>query len=430
MSIYQKGNKRVVVTGIGVIAPLGIGKKDFWNNAIRGQSHLVADPEMEAMGIKSKVLCRVNDFNLADYCSGEEFEQLDREDRVVQFGVVSGSMAIADANLDLSKESPESVGIIFSSAIGGTPFIQKVYELVSDFGRQPIRHEPVGETFYNAGMFNYSAALLAQKHGLQGPCTSLSTGCTAGLDALGLSIELIRSGEAKVMLAGASEAPLTSLTYATLDVIGSLSVTDCEPEKASRPFDAKRGGFVIGEAAAVLVLEELDHALERGAHIYAEAIAYSSVSNAFHMADLPDHGVPMAAVMQKAMDQGEVEPEDLDYINAHGSSTPQNDLFETNAYKKILGEQAYKVPISSTKSMIGHSLSSASLIGVVATLGAIEFSVIHPTANYEIPDPNCDLDYVPNAARAQHVNTALLTASGFGGIHSAAILRKYDGALA
>jgi minimal PKS ketosynthase (KS/KS alpha) len=425
MSIYQNDEKRVVVTGIGVIAPLGIGKKEFWSNAIRGQSYLVADPEMEAMGIKSKVLCRVDDFNLGDYCSGDEFQLLDQEDRVVQFGVVSGSMAIEDSGLDLSQESPDSVGIIFSSAIGGTPFIQKIYELVSDRGTQPIQYKPVGETFYNAGMFNYSAAVLAHKYGIQGPCTSLSTGCTAGLDALGLSVEMIRSGEAKVMLAGASEAPLTSLTYATLDVIGSLSVTDCEPEKASRPFDAKRGGFVIGEAAAVLVLEELDHALARGAHIYAEAIAYSSVSNAFHMTDLPDHGVPMAAVMQRAMNQANLEPEELDYINAHGSSTPQNDLFETNAYKKVLGDQAYNIPISSTKSMIGHSLSSASLIGVVATLGAIEYSVVHPTANYECPDPNCDLDYVPNVARAHHVNTALLTASGFGGIHSAALFRKY-----
>ncbi|MGG6265206.1 beta-ketoacyl-[acyl-carrier-protein] synthase family protein [Leptolyngbya sp. AN03gr2] len=428
MSIYQSDTKRVVVTGIGVVAPLGIGKKEFWNNAIRGRSHLEADPEMESMGIKSKVLCRVHDFNLADYCTDEEFDKLDREDRVVQFGVVSGSLAIEDSGLDLAQEDPDSIGIIFSSAIGGTPFIQKIYEQVTDLGRQPIRYMPVGETFYNAGMFNYPAGLLAHKHNIQGACTSLSTGCTAGLDALGLSIEMIRSGEAKIMLAGASEAPLTSLTYATLDVIGSLSVADCEPEKASRPFDAKRGGFVIGEAAAVLVLEELDHALARGAHIYAEAIAYASVSNAFHMTDLPDHGIPMAAVVQRAMEQGQVKPEELDYINAHGSSTPQNDLFETNAYKKVLGEQAYQIPISSTKSMIGHSLSSASLVGVVATLGAIELSVVHPTANYEFPDPACDLDYVPNAARAHHVNTAMLTASGFGGIHSAAILRKFNGA--
>jgi minimal PKS ketosynthase (KS/KS alpha) len=416
--------KRVVITGIGVIAPLGIGKEQFWKNANRGESFIEADPEMEAMDIKSKVLCRVADFDLSEHSSGEEFDHLVEQDRVVQFGVCAGSMAWEDAGIDATKEDPESLGTIFSSAIGGTPFIQKIYERCTAKGKEPIRYIETGETFYNAGMFNYSAALLARKYNLFGHCTSLSTGCTAGLDALGLSTELIRSGEMKVMLAGATEAPLTSLTYATLDVIGSLSVAECEPKKASRPFDIKRGGFVIGEAAAVLVLEELEHARSRGAHIYAEVVSYSSVSNAFHMTDLPDHGLPMATVVEKVLEQGNVKPEELDYINAHGSSTPQNDIFETNAYKKVLGEKAYHTPISSTKSTIGHSLSSASLVGVVATLGAIELSVIHPTANYEFPDPACDLDYVPNVAREQPVNTAMLTASGFGGIHSAAILRK------
>lgn len=419
--------KRVVITGIGVVAPLGIGKEQFWKNAIQGQSYLEADPEMIEMGIKSKVLCRVADFDLADHSSGPEFDHLVEQDRVVQFGVSAGTMAVVDAGIDLSKEDSESMGIIFSSAIGGTPYIQKVYEQCTEKGTQPIRHVATGENFYNAGMFNYSGALLARKYDMEGPCTALSTGCTAGLDALGLSFELVRSGEMQLMLAGATEAPLTSLTYSTLDVIGSLSVTDCAPENASRPFDAKRGGFVIGEAAAVLLLEELDHALNRGAHIYAEVVSYSSVSNAFHMTDLPDHGVPMAAVMERALELGKVEPEELDYINAHGSSTPQNDLFETNAYKKVLGDKAYRLPISSTKSMIGHSLSSASLVGVVATLGAIELSMVHPTINYEFPDPLCDLDYVPNVARSVDVGTALLTASGFGGIHSAAILRKYKG---
>ncbi len=417
--------KRVVITGIGVIAPLGIGKDQFWKNAIKGQSYLQGDPEMEAMGIKSKVLCRVADFDLSDHCSGVEFDHLIEQDRVVQFGVSAGMMAIEDSDLDLSQENPESMGIIFSSAIGGTPTIQKIFEKCSENGTQPLRHVATGENFYNAGMFNYSASLLARKYDIQGPVTALSTGCTAGLDALGLSFELVRCGEMEVMVAGATEAPLTSFTYSTLDIIGSLSVTDCEPEKASRPFDAKRGGFVIGEAAAVLVLEELEHALNRGAHIYAEVISYYSVSNAFHMTDLPDHGVPMAAVMEHALRLGKVDPEELDYINAHGSSTPQNDLFETNAYKKVLGDKAYRLPISSTKSMIGHSLSSASLVGVVATLGAIELSMVHPTINYEFPDPACDLDYVTSGARPTDVGTALLTASGFGGIHSAAILRKY-----
>ena len=312
-------------------------------------------------------------------------------------------MAVVDSGLDVMQENLESCGIIFSSAIGGTPYIQKIFEQCSEKGTQPLKHVATGENFYNAGMFNYPAYLIARKYEFQGPVTSLSTGCTAGIDALGLSFEMVQRGEMDVMVAGSSEAPLTSLTYSTLDVIGSLSVTDCEASKASRPFDAKRGGFVIGEAAAVLVLEELEHAKNRGAHIYAEVVSYSSVANAFHMTDLPDHGVPMAAVMERALTQGQVEPEELDYINAHGSSTPQNDLFETNAYKKVLGDKAYRLPISSTKSMIGHSLSSASLVGVVATLGAIELSMVHPTINYEFPDPACELDYVPKCSRPTDV---------------------------
>lgn len=275
-------------------------------------------------------------------------------------------------------------------------------------------------------MFNYPAVLLAQKYGFQGPCASLSSGCVAGLDALGMSFELIRSGEAQIMLAGASDSPLIDLNYALLDIIGCLSVADCQPDKASRPFDAKRAGFVISEAGVVMVLEDLEHALARGAHIYAEVISYYSLSSAYHMTDLPTYGDSLAAVIERAFHIGNVVPEDIDYINAHGTSTPKNDLFDTNAYKQALGEQAYHVAISSTKSMIGHSLSASSLVGVVAALGAIENSVIHPTINYEFSDPECDLDYVPNVARQQNVDIAMVTANGFGGIHCAAIFKKYQ----
>jgi minimal PKS ketosynthase (KS/KS alpha) len=390
--------KRVVITGIGVIAPLGIGKEEFWRNAFHATSCISHDNEMESMGLKSNVSCRVRDFNLSDFSSGEEF---------------------------FEKSGDQNAGIIFSSAIGGTPTMQKLFELSSNYGNNPLSYIETGESFYNAGMFNYSASLISKKYGFEGPCVSLSTGCTAGLDSLGIGFEMIRSGDMKVVVSGASEAPLTGLTYSTLDVIGSLSTSECSPERASRPFDAKRGGFVIGEAAAVVVLEELEHALAREANIYAEVVSYASVSNAFHMTDLPDSGLPMAKVIEQTLMNGNVKPSDLDYINAHGSSTPQNDVFETNAYKKVFGDIAYSIPISSTKSMLGHSLSSASLVGVIATVGTLESGVIHPTINYEFPDPLCDLDYVPNTSRACNVRTALLTASGFGGIHSAVILRKH-----
>jgi minimal PKS ketosynthase (KS/KS alpha) len=414
---------KVVITGIGIVAPCGIGKIPFWENLEAGHSYIRFDEEMDSMGIKSHVLCRLDNFDVRQFCDASEFPDIDEQDRFVQFGVVAGKQALEDAHFTQHDFPREDAGIIFSSAIGGTPTVAHYFEQLSDYGRHEIEYQPVGPNFYNAGMFNYPAMVLAHRYNLGGPITSLSTGCTAGLDALGVGFEMIKNGEATVMLVGASEAPLVNLTYATLDIIGALSIADCPPEKASRPFDKKRAGFVIGEGAATLVLEDEDHALRRGATIYGEVMNYASVSNAYHMTDLSPDGDDMTRVIRQALEP--VHPEDIDYINAHGSSTPQNDIFETNAFKKIFGARAYRIPINSTKSMIGHSLSSASLVGVVATLGAINRSTIHPTANYEVPDPACDLDYVPIIARRQAVNMALVTASGFGGIHSASVFSKY-----
>lgn len=418
--------RQVVITGIGVVAPNGVGKEQFWRNAEDGVSFIEEDLDMAAIGIKSRVLSRARGFRLADHIDGADLERLAELDRFVQIGVVSGKMAVEDAALATAALDPARVGLIYSSAIGGTPTVQRMWETLTGGGRGEVSYAPVGASFYNAGMFNYPAVLLARRYGFAGPCTSLSTGCTAGLDALGLSFEMVAGGEADVMIAGASEAPLTTLTYATLDVIGSLSVAKGEPSTASRPFDATRGGFVIGEGAAALVLESAEHAAARGARVLAEVVSYSSDSNAFHMTDLPAHGEPMAKVIDGALRLGRVAPEDIDYINAHGSSTPQNDVFETSAYKTIFGARAYRIPISSTKSMIGHSLSSASLMGVISAVGSIQRSVVHPTINYRVPDPACDLDYVPNKARPAAVRAALVTASGFGGIHSAAIFRAWE----
>lgn len=418
--------KRVVITGIGIVAPNGIGKKQFWNNSALGISFVDTDPEMKEMGFKSTVLCRIKDFSLEEHIDKNHYPKLSELDLFVQYGVVAGEMAIADAGLEnLTKSLSDRMGAIYSSAIGGTPTIAKIFSELTDQGKNNIAFKPVGERFYNSGMFNYPAMLLAAKYGISGPCTSVTTGCTAGLDALGVCFDLIRTGEVKVMLAGASEAPLAPLTYATLDVINSLSVSDCEPSKSSRPFDAKRSGFVISEGAAVVVVEELEHALQRGAHIYAEIKSFASVSNAFHMTDLPADGMPMAMAVKRSLELANMMPSEIDYINAHGSSTPQNDVFETSAYKSVFGEHSKKLAISSVKSMIGHSLASASLIATIAVLGSIENSIIHPTINYEFPDPLCDLDYVPNVARHQEVNAGMVTASGFGGIHSAAIFKKF-----
>ena len=418
--------KRVVISGIGVVAPCGVGKEVFWQHLESGRSLSRFDEEMASMGINSKVVCRLDDFNVYQYCDPGEFPNLHEEDRFIQFGVVAGKQALEDAGLANGSFPPEETGIVLSATIGGTATMTNVFEQLSKRGQEPIAYQPVGAKFYNSSIFNYPATLLAQRYGIEGPVTSLSTACAAGLDALGLSFEMIQRGEARVVLTGASEAPLVPLIYALLDIIKALSTIDDPPEKACRPFDAKRTGFVIAEGAAVVVLEDEEHALARGAHIYGEVVNFYSENSAYHMIDLRPEGEDMAHVIRRAISP--VGPESIDYINAHGTSTGQNDLFETNAFKSVFGSQAYHIPVTSTKSIIGHSLSSGPMMGVLTALGAITRSVIPPTTNYEEKDPECDLDYVPNVARHQEVNTALVTASGFGGIHSAAVFRKYGDA--
>lgn len=418
--------KRVVVTGIGIIAPNGQDKETYWDNTKKGVCFVDSDSEMQALGFKSTVLCRIKHFDLSRHVNPCDYPGITELDPFVQYGVAAGAQAIKDAGIEeLIHQHHEDIGIIFSSAIGGTPTIAGIFGELTESGKTALQYKPVGPRFYNSGMFHYPATLLARNYRLSGPCTSVTTGCTAGLDALGVGFDLIRNGEAKIMLAGASEAPLTPLTYATLDVINSLAIFEGDPKKSSRPFDLKRSGFVISEGAVVLVLEELESALARNAKIHAEVKAFSSVSNAHHMTDLPADGLPMAEAVSRSISASGLEPADIGYINAHGSSTPQNDIFETAAYKAVFKEHAHNIPVSSVKSMIGHSLASASLMGSVCVIGAIDKNFLPPTINYEFPDPACDLDYVPNTAREVSLNAGLVTASGFGGIHSAAIFTRY-----
>lgn len=416
---------RVVLTGIGVVAPCGVGREAFWSGLESGRSRIRHDEGMAALGFKSTVLSKLDDFDIRQFGGLGEFPGLETMDRYVQFAVWAGVQALEDADLLEGNPSPEETGVMYSSAIGGTATVNQIMAGLSHGGMRTFEYHPVGVELYEAGMFNVPAVMVGQRYGLGGPFLSLSTGCTAGIDTVGLCFEQILTGDAKIMLAGASEAPLVGHAFATLDVIDALAKADpAAPEKASRPFDALRNGFVLGEGAAVLVLEDLEHARQRGAPIYGEMLSFSSTMNAYHMTDLHQEAPEYGVTITQALERANVHPDEIDYINAHGSSTPQNDVFETNSFKAVFGERAYRIPISSTKSMIAHSLSSASSFGIIAVLGAFGRSVIHPTANYTVPDPACDLDYVPNTARRQEVRTALVTASGFGGIHSAAVFRK------
>jgi 3-oxoacyl-(acyl-carrier-protein) synthase len=416
--------RRVVITGLGIVVPSGIGVEEFWRNSNAGRSYVRHEPTMVELGLQSHVVASVDHFALADQHPPEVVAELEGLSRFTQFGVTAGSMALADAGLPEGRVGSDRAGVIASSAIAGTPEFQDTYQRLSDGGQVPCRPLPPDSRLYDAVFANFTPAWLARRWDLRGPCTALTTGCTAGIDALGLGYDLVRHGELDVALTGAAEAPLCGISYATLDIIGSLAVSDGPPNQASRPFDARRSGFVISEGAAALVLEELEHARRRGARIYAELLGYASLNNANHMTDLAPDGAAMAAVIRQSLAGAGVEPDAIDYINAHGSSTPQNDVFETRAFKTVFGERASAIPISSTKSMIGHPLSPASLVGVIASIGAMELQTVPPTINYEFPDPDCDLDYVPNRARAHTVRTALVTASGFGGIHSCAVVAQ------
>lgn len=288
-----------------------------------------------------------------------------------------------------------------------------------------MSYKPVGKEFYNAGMFNFPGAYMAHKYKMKNICYALSTGCTAGLDVIGESYNLIKSGVAKVILTGGAEAPLTSLTYSTLDVINALSKWKNDPSKASRPFDMKRAGFVIGESSVFFVLEELNHAVNRGAHIYCKVDSFASYNNAYHMTDLKE-SLYLEKAMSQAIKQSKKNISEFGYINAHGSSTKQNDKCETDAIKSAFGKYAKTIPISSSKSMVGHPLSVAGLVGTLASIGVFESGILPPNINYEYPDPECDLFYLQKC-RKENVNTVLTSASGFGGIHSACVLSKYKG---
>ncbi len=418
-------SRRVVITGVGIISPNGIGKEACFNSMVKGISAVRRVTEFDVSLFNTKIAAQVRDFDPLKF--GLMWEETLRMDRYVQFALVGARMALEDSSLDLNKINRERIGISLANAICGTKYMEEEFALVTDSGRNPIDPRIVRPDLYDASMFNTPSSEIAAKYGLHGICNTISTGCTAGTDSVGFSYEVIKDGDADIMVTGASEAPITPITFGAFDTVNVLSTLNEFPEKASRPFDARRNGFVISEGAGILILEELQHAQKRGAKIYCEIIGFGTTCNAYHMTDLPAEGDAMADCIQMALDDARINPEEIDYINAHGSSTRQNDVFETNAYKMALKNSAYKIPISSLKSMIGHPLAGAN--GLELAIGAMIFErhVLPPTINQEEKDPDCDLDYIPNVAREQKVNCMLKTSSGFSGIHSAMVLRRFGG---
>jgi minimal PKS ketosynthase (KS/KS alpha) len=422
--VTAAGGRRVVITGIGVTAPGGVGAKNFWSLLTDGRTATRRISFFDPSPFRSQVAAEA-DFDAALLGLGPQ--EIRRMDRAAQFAVVTAREAVADSGLEFEGLDPHRTGVTIGSAVGATMGLDEEYRTVSDNGRLDL----VDHTYAVPHLYNYLvpssfAAEVAWAVGAEGPSTVVSTGCTSGLDSVGYAAELIREGAADVMVAGAADAPISPITVACFDAIKATTPRNDDPEHASRPFDGTRNGFVLGEGAAVFVLEELGAARARGAHIYAEIAGYATRSNAFHMTGLRPDGREMAEAIRVAMDEARLNPEDIDYINAHGSGTKQNDRHETAAFKHSLGSRAYDVPVSSIKSMVGHSLGAIGSIEIAASAMAMEHGAVPPTANLHTPDPECDLDYVPLTARDWRTDAVLSVGSGFGGFQSAIVLARPD----
>jgi act minimal PKS ketosynthase (KS/KS alpha) len=412
--------RRVVITGLGVTAPGTPGAKDFWQLLAEGRTATRRISLFDPAPFRSQIAAEV-DFDAEP--AGLTPQEIRRMDRAAQFAVVTAREAIADSGLEFAALDPHRIGVTIGSAVGATTGLDQEYRTVSDGGRLDlVDHAYAVPHLYNYFVPSSFAAEVAWAAGAEGPATVISTGCTSGLDAVGYAADVVREGTVDVMVAGATDAPISPITVACFDAIKATTPRNDDPEHASRPFDASRNGFVLGEGAAVFVLEELESARRRGARIYAEVAGYATRSNAFHMTGLRPDGKEMAEAIRVALTEARLNPADIDYINAHGSGTKQNDRHETAAFKRSLGEHAYRTPVSSIKSMVGHSLGAIGSIEVAASVLAMTHDVVPPTANLHTPDPECDLDYVPLTARDWKTDAVLSVGSGFGGFQSAVVL--------
>lgn len=410
---------RVVVSGLGIISPIGIGKDAFWENVVRGKSGVRPITRFNTEGFKTRIAAEVLDFDPEAFIDKKEVRRMDR---FVQFAVAAARLALDDAGINLQDIDPDRVGVVLGCGIGGM-------ETFEDQARVLITRGPgrVSPFFVPMMISNMAAGYIAILNGFYGPNSTVVTACASSNHAIGESFRLIQRGEADVVLAGGTEAAVTPLAVAGFCAMKAMSTRNEEPERASRPFDAERDGFVIGEGAAILVLERLEHALARGAGIYAEVAGYGQSCDGFHITAPDPDGAGAAKAMAWALKDAGLQPGDVNYINAHGTSTPLNDKVETMAIKKVFGEAAYRIPVSSTKSMTGHLLGAAGGIEAAICALSIAHEVIPPTINYENPDPECDLDYVPNKARAAQVKVTLSNGLGFGGHNATVIFKKYSG---
>lgn len=414
----RRAKRRVVVTGMGAITPLGQTIDEYWKGLLEGKSGICKATQCDLSSLSCQIVGEVKGFEPRNYM---DFKDTRRMARFSQFAVATARMAIEDAKLDISKENPDQLGVILGNGIGGFPEAEEGFHTLMTKGG--MRLNPF---FMPIILPNMAAGQVSLIFGLTGFSSTITTACAAATQAIGEAVEVIRLGKAEVMLAGGSEAALTPTGIAGFCVMKALTTRNDEPTRASRPFDAKRDGFIPAEGAAVLILESLEHALGREAKIYAEIAGMGVSSDAYHVVAPHNNGAGAARAMRWAIEDAGLAPEEIEYINAHGTSTPLNDAVETLAIKTVFGDYARRVPISSTKSMIGHLLGGSGAVEAVACIKTLTEGVIHPTINYEFPDPDCDLDYVPNVARQKEVRTALSNSFGFGGQNACLVFKKYE----
>jgi 3-oxoacyl-[acyl-carrier-protein] synthase II len=412
----KKNGSRVVVTGMGTVNPLGKTVAEYWDGLIEGRSGAAPIEGFDSTRLTTKFACQVKSFDPTEYM---DRKLVQRSARFTHLALAASGQALEDSGLDIASEDPFRVGVELGTGIGGFEVLTRDSHTFLSGGRlHPL--------FATMVIPNIAAAHVAMEHHLKGPNSTVVTACAASTHAIGNAFRIIERGDADVMLAGGTEASLCEVGIASFNAIHALSTRNEEPEKASRPFDAERDGFVPGEGAATLVLESLEHATRRGARIVGEVIGFGITEDAFHAVAPDETSEAPAQCIRNALADAGIQPEDVDYVNAHGTSTRLNDAGETRALKMALGDYAYRVPISSTKSMIGHLLAGAGAVEAVATLMTINNGVIHPTINYENPDPACDLDYVPGQPRHADVRIAISNSFGFGGVNCTIVLKRYE----
>lgn len=409
-------DRRVAITGIGVVSPIGTGKEAFWNALLEGRSGVHRISSFDPAAFDCQIAAEVTDFDPGAFLDRKEVR---RNDRFVHFAVAATRMALEDAAFVITPRIADRVGVIIGTGIGGARTWEDAHQTLLERG--PGKVSPF---FVPMMIINMASGIVSIHIGARGPNFSVVSACATGGHAIGEAFRLIQRGDVTAMICGGTEAGVTPLSLAGFCTMKAMSTRNDAPERAMRPFDATRDGFVMGEGAGILLLEDWEHAERRGAHIYAEMAGYGMSADAYHITQPDPEGDGAARAMQQALQDARLEPAQIGYINAHGTSTPYNDKFETLAIKRVFGEYAWKVPISSTKSMTAHLLGAAGGVELIASALALEHQAVPPTINYEVPDPDCDLDYVPNVPRTARVDAAMSNAFGFGGHNATLIVRR------